>query len=76
MESDRAYNSRRFYLHRIVDHSGISGTGIVADGIQWPDASVTLCWRGDCSSIAHWRNAEHMLTVHGHNGATVIKWID
>lgn len=67
---------RRFKLERTSDPTGISGTGTVADGVVWPDGSLTLKWRGERSSVVLWKNLEHMLDVHGHGGATTIRWVD
>ena len=67
---------RRFYLHRAQDYSGLSGTGRVADGVLWPDGSVTIRWRGEHSSIVHWKSMTDVLAVHGHGGATAPYFID
>ncbi len=67
---------RRFQLVRIVDVSGVSGTGVVADGIEWPDGTVVIRWRGSVPSTACWASTKAAMTVHGHNGATVLEWID
>lgn len=67
---------RRFYLHRHTDITGVSGTGRVADGVLWPDSTVSIRWRGDRPSTVHWdriADAEH---VHGHGGHTRIVWLD
>ncbi len=67
--------SQRFYLYRHEDKSGISGTGIVADGIRWPDGAVTIRWRGERPSTVNWNSIEDAESVHGHGGATVFVWI-
>lgn len=67
---------RVFHLQRDHDVSGVSGTGRVADGVLWPDGTVTIRWRGDRPSTVNWdrlADAEH---VHGHQGATRIVWAD
>lgn len=68
--------SRRFGLRRYNDISGVSGTGIVADGVQFEDGSVALRWRGKAPATAVWASIELMLVAHGHEGATVIEWYD
>jgi hypothetical protein len=68
--------TRRFKLERTSDPTGISGTGTVADGILWADQSVCLKWRGEKSSTVFWACVEDMLAIHGHGGATTVKWID
>ncbi|MCK9896952.1 hypothetical protein [Frankia sp. AgB32] len=67
---------RRFQLDRQVDVSGVSGTGIVADGVRWPDGSADVRWRGDRPSAVHWDRMEHAEQIHGHGGATRIVWLD
>jgi hypothetical protein len=68
--------SRRFGLRRYSDVSGVSGTGIVADGVLFEDGSVALRWRGKAPATAVWASIELMLVAHGHEGATVIEWYD
>ncbi|MFI7125949.1 hypothetical protein ACIBQ1_09665 [Nonomuraea sp. NPDC050153] len=64
--------STLFALVRDVDVSGVSGTGVVADGVIWPDGSVSVRWRGEHPSIVFWRSVESVKVIHGHNGATRI----
>ncbi|MDX2948032.1 hypothetical protein [Streptomyces caniscabiei] len=67
---------RRFHLQRTTDITGVSGTGRVADGVLWPDGTVSIRWRGERPSTVAWdrlADAEH---VHGHGGHTVIVWDD
>lgn len=69
--------ARRFQLARHEDPTGVSGTGIVADGVVWPDGTATIHWRGEHASYVHWpRGLESVEAIHGHGGATTIEWID
>ncbi|MEU1373014.1 hypothetical protein ABZ442_05030 [Streptomyces triculaminicus] len=68
--------SRTFVLQRDVDHSGVSGTGVVADGCLWPDGTATIRWRGPRPSTVHWQRLDDAIAVHGHGGATRIIWTD
>ena len=69
--------SRRFQLHRDVDITGVSGTGVVADGVLWPDGYVSIRWRGEHGSIVGWdRGMESVEKIHGHGGASRIVWLD
>ena len=43
--------SKLFQLKRNIDNSGISGTGIVAEGVVFPNGKVVVCWKGDAGSI-------------------------
>lgn len=63
-----------FELHRDVDVSGVSGTGIVADGAVFPDGVTVIRWRGDRSSTVVWPRLEDAEAIHGHGGATRIVW--
>lgn len=67
---------RRFHLQRDTDITGVSGTGHVADGVLWPDGSVSIRWRGDRPSTVFWDHLVHAEHVHGHQGATRIVWDD
>lgn len=67
---------RRFLMNRKIDISGLSGTGIVADGVQFSDEQVVLSWRGRHHCISVWPSIEDMIAIHGHEGATEIEWID
>lgn len=68
----------RFELHRDHDVSGVSGEGIVADGIVFPDGVVAFHWRGDwpASVVFHERGIDAVDRVHGHGGSTRIVWLD
>lgn len=69
-------NPRLFHLQRDTDHSGASGTGHVADGVLWPDRTVTLRWRGPMPSTVNWNELAHAQAIHGHDGATRIVFND
>ena len=71
-------NPRRFQLHRRHDVSGVSGTGIVADGVLFPDGCAVLRWRKEfpTSVVFHDRGMESIKAVHGHGGATQVVWLD
>ncbi|MFE5853564.1 hypothetical protein ACFQ61_10170 [Streptomyces sp. NPDC056500] len=68
--------SRRFHLQRHTDVTGASGTGRVADGVLWPDGTVSIRWRGDRPSVVFWQSLADAEAVHGHGGATEIIWAD
>jgi hypothetical protein len=67
---------RRFHLQRDTDITGVSGTGRVANGVLWPDGSVSIRWTGDRPSTVHWDDLAHAQHVHGHGGHTRIVWDD
>jgi hypothetical protein len=69
---------RRFVLDRNVDLTGVSGTGVVAEGIEFSDGVCVLHWIGQWpSSVVHYeRGLEAVLAVHGHDGRTVLRFLD
>lgn len=69
---------RRFYFDRNNDVSGTSGTGAVAEGVQFSDGRVALRWiTGDMpSSTVIYDNIDDAQTIHGHGGGTEVVWID
>lgn len=68
--------SRRFQLRRKSDPSGVSGVGIVAHGVEWIDGTVSMRWRGADAAFANWNSIEAVERIHGHQGQTVVEWID
>ena len=66
----------RFRLHRHRDPSGVSGTGDVAEGVEFSDGAVAVRWLGEHPSTAAWGGTDDVLHIHGHNGQTEIRWID
>jgi hypothetical protein len=67
---------RLFELHRFVDVSGgISGTGVVAEGVEFSDGKVAVRWLGETPSTVVWDSIAHARAVHGHGGATRIVWL-
>lgn len=68
---------RRFQLVRHEDPSGISGTGVVAEGVEFTDGFVSLRWVcGPHYSTVMWDSIEGVEKVHGHGGSTEIRFID
>lgn len=69
---------RRFQLRRDTDVTGVSGTGVVAEGIEFSNGVVALQWLSEfpTSVVFHQRGMESVEAVHGHGGATKIEWLD
>lgn len=65
-----------FVLQRLEDVSGVSGTGIVAEGIEFSDGRVAMRWIvGDHRSTVSYDAIEDVKAIHGHNGATEVIWV-
>ncbi len=69
-------NLRRFNLVRKEDASGVSGIGIVAEGLQFSDGSCIIKWLTSTSSMGIYHSCVEMIHIHGHEGRTFIRWID
>jgi hypothetical protein len=67
---------RRFLLQRDADISGVSGTGVVAEGVQFTDGRAVLRWLTEIATSGFYDSVDHLEKIHGHNGATRINWID
>lgn len=64
-----------YVLRRDVDVTGVSGTGVVAEGAIFSTAAgstgVTR-WRGERGSTVAWDHARDIEPIHGHDGATSV----
>ena len=67
---------RRFHLVRDQDVSGISGTGVVAEGVAFSTGWVALTWLTKVSSLCFYPAITDVEAIHGHGGATRIVWLD
>lgn len=67
---------RRFELHRDQDVSGVSGTGVVAEGVRFTDGTTAVRWHGERPSTVVWECIEDAEAIHGHSGATRFVWLD
>lgn len=67
---------RRFELHRVEDKSGVSGTGVVAEGVEFFDGTVALRWKTEHSSFGNYDSMAKLEAIHGHGGTTRVVWLD
>jgi 3'-phosphoadenosine 5'-phosphosulfate sulfotransferase (PAPS reductase)/FAD synthetase len=68
--------ARTFTVVRERDISGISGTGVVAFGVQFHDGTVVMRWSVGKDSTVIWADLATAIDVHGHGGATKFYWDD
>ena len=68
--------TRRFVLNRTEDETGISGTGLVAEGVMFHNGKCVLCWKTTYNSIAVYDDMQILEKIHGHDGRTVVEWVD
>lgn len=67
---------RRFHFERLEDASGVSGCGVVAEGVIFSDGKVALEWFGAHSSTNLYSSLEDVQFIHGHQGRTKIVFDD
>lgn len=67
---------RRFYLDRVEDESGVSGTGKVAEGTEFSNGLVALTWRRSLTSMSWFQSIADCMAIHGHEGKTRLVWVD
>lgn len=75
---------RRFRLVRSQDPTGISGTSVVAEGVQFTDGTVVLRWlKAGTARPEHVKpttvihdDVDSVIGLHSHNGMTTVEWLD
>jgi hypothetical protein len=74
---------RAFVLVREVDVTGVSGTGVVAEGVEFRDGTVVMRWLPSGTSrpsmvqpttVIH-PDMENIVNLHGHDGLTKVRWV-
>ena len=70
---------RRFALERDHDVTGQSGTGTVAEGVQFTDGRVVMRWYAvpgiTPTTVLH-DSVDNVVSLHGHGGHTRVVWLD
>ncbi len=60
----------RYSLERDEDVSGVSGTGRVADVVEFPNGKVVVAFRSEIPSVIVYDSLDDVRTIHGHDGKT------
>ncbi|MFF8406954.1 hypothetical protein ACF06P_35675 [Streptomyces sp. NPDC015684] len=73
---------RPFVAQRDEDVSGVSGEGVIAEGVQFSDGWVVTHWLDQPpmhepkTDVWHNKGSRPFERIHGHGGATRILWAD
>lgn len=67
---------RTFHLHRDEDVSGVSGTGIIAEGTLYSNTKVVISWLTVHKSMGIYDSLAEMMAVHTHGTKTRLVWDD
>ncbi len=65
-----------FNLHRTIDTSGLSGTGIVAEGVIMSYGKVILCWKGQIQSIVIYDSIDDLIKITCNGGNSCIEYLN
>lgn len=65
-----------FELHRDTDETGVSGIGVVAEGVEFSDGTCTMRWRTETASTVIYESIAHVEAIHGHGGLTRVVWTE
>lgn len=76
MATSKHSTMRRFVLNRATDNTGTSGTGVVAEGVEYSNGQIAIHWISQLESVNVYGNAKVLDQLHGHGGNTTIEWID
>jgi hypothetical protein len=68
--------ARRFYLFRSEDVSGVSGTGKVAEGVEFENGMCALSFSSQYQHANVYANIRAVMEVHGHQGKTQVVYVD
>ena len=60
-----------FKLFRKKDISGVSGTGWIAEGVEFSNGKVVISWLGKLSATNVYDTIENAIAIHGHEGNTL-----
>lgn len=66
---------RLFELHRAEDETGVSGSGVVCEGVEFSNGRVAMRWTPALSSIALYDSIGDVEAIHGHGGKTKVVWL-
>ena len=72
---------RVFRLVQEVDETGVSGTGVMAEGAQLSNGLCVLSWLTIPRDwerlplgVGVYESIEHVRAIHSHDGKTVVDW--
>ena len=63
---------KTFKLVRKEDVSGVSGTGLIAEGVIFHDGQVAMSWFGQLHTIEIAPDIDTITRIHGHEGRTEV----
>lgn len=65
---------RNFVLDRSEDATGTSGTGIVAEGVEFSNGQCVVHWLSQMETVTVYANVKVVERLHGHDGKTKVRF--
>jgi hypothetical protein len=72
MEDQSEVQMKPFWLERVEDESGVSGVGLVAEGVVFSNGWCALTWLTKHMSVSLYQSIEEVEAIHGHDGKTKV----
>lgn len=69
-------NLRRFQFVRSEDVSGVSGTGVVGEGVEFSCGKIAFTWLSGLGVVSVYDNIKTFIAIHGHEGRGKVQWLD
>ncbi len=66
---------RPFVLQRDEDVSGVSGVGVVAEGVEFSDGTAAMRWLSEHKSTAIYASIADLKTIHEHDGKSRVTYV-
>jgi hypothetical protein len=67
---------RRFHFVRSEDVSGVSGTGVVGEGLEFTCGKIAYAFLSNLGAVTVYDNMKTFISIHGHEGKGRVVWID
>jgi hypothetical protein len=56
--------------------TGVSGTGLIAQGIEFDSGRCVIEWLTSINSIAIYQSIDDVIAIHGHEGKTIVTYVN
>jgi len=76
MNKKKTTEMRRFRLVRSADETGVSGTGVVAEGVEFANGKAAMTWLSQFGAVTVFDNMKVIEETHGHHGKTKVEFYD
>ena len=64
------WKAKKFFLNRKIDETGMSGTGIVAEGVLLPNKIAVMWWLVPPFTVSIYSSIQELEKLHSHGKGT------